>query len=147
MRLGTYIGVLTIGAVLCSFELSAQTNTRSVTVYSGGVSTSPVFQIGSYPKQFAIYRDSYWTDSRGCVTSWIGNPKGIQPGDKHHVDTRVYLYGTVFTIPLPPMAVGAFAAFTAGALLSMVAFLAGCYARNRTGAISPPTSRPEHREN
>jgi hypothetical protein len=123
MRRAAYTSILAVSTFVCSFNVRAQSNVYSLSFYSGGVSSS-VVHIGSWPKQFDVYRDSYWADSNGCVTSWIGNPRGIQPGDKHHLDTRVYLFGVTRTIRLPPAVIGTFAA---GALLTVIALVAGFY--------------------
>ena len=118
--------MMAAGTMASPFNSRAQSNVYSLSIYAGGVSTSPVFQIGSWPKGFCIYRESYWTGPQGGVIMFMGNPRGIQPGDKHHVETKVYLRRASLSIPLPPIIVGMLATCV---LLAMIAALGLIYMR------------------
>jgi hypothetical protein len=110
-----------------SFKARAQSNVYTLCIGGGGgVSYSPIVQIGPWPQQFGIYRESYWTDPRGCVVSHIGIPR--KPSDIHHANTRVYLGRASLSLPVPPAIV---ATLSAGTLIAVTAFIAGLYARHR----------------
>jgi uncharacterized membrane protein len=126
MKRAILIGLLLIIAGV-SFKARAQSNVYTLCVGGrDGKSYSPIVQIGPWPQQFGIYRESYWTDPRGFVVSDIGNPR--KPSDIHHVNTRVYLGNLSLSLPVPPAIV---ATLIAGALMAVIAFIAGLYARKR----------------
>jgi hypothetical protein len=133
MKTAIQIGMLAAGIIVMPFRSRAQSNVYSLSICAGGVSTSPILQIGPWPNGFCIYRESYWTDPLGRVVSLVANPKGIQPSDKHHVETKVYLGRASLSIPLSPLVVGMLAAC---ALMLMIVPLAAFYARKSRFAQS-----------
>ena len=112
----------------------AQSNVYSLSIYAGGLSTSPVWVLGSWPKQLGIMRESYWTDPNGYTVLWAGNARGVQPGDKEHVETKVVLGRVSLRVPLPPWAVGVSA--LAG-MLTLAFAVVGHYTPGRNETDAP----------
>jgi hypothetical protein len=133
MKHALHVGLLVSAFTVC-FSSHAQSNVYSISFYSGGVSSSPILQIGSGPTAISIWRQSYWTDSRGCVVSWVLSERAIQPTDKHHVETLLNLGQASCRVPFPPWMVAAFAAVVVLAL----AFLAALGYTRRGKLINEP---------
>src|SRR5215831_10575579 len=93
----------------CGVHCTAQSNIYSGSVYAGGVSTSAIWVVGSYPGQFGIWRCNYWTDTNGGTVFYVGNSgRKIQPSDKEHVYTRISVGSHWFSIPIPPVLLAVF---------------------------------------
>jgi hypothetical protein len=80
------------------------------TVYTTNWEYHAVWWFGSGPRQLVLSRETFWTDTKGRVVQCYGGSRGIQPGDKPHVFTRMYLGRASVRVPLPPWAVGSLAA-------------------------------------
>ncbi len=116
----------------------AQSNVYSVSIYAGGVSSSGICVIGSPPTQFGIWRESYWTDRNGYTVMWAGSTRGIQPGDREHIETKVVLGPLSFRLPFPPAMVGALAL---SAILVFAFLLVGyCTRRHSSAHVTPVKS-------
>jgi hypothetical protein len=141
MRSLVQSAILTTLIAFCEVGCIAQSNVYSLSVYAGGVSSSPILVVGSYPRQFAIWRSSYWTDTNGYTIFLVGNPeRRIQPSDKQHVYTQVSVGSHSLSVPIPPIFLAVLvilAVLVLGLLL-----IALRYRSSAAGRLSVPSSRP-----
>ncbi len=133
MKQALHKGLLASALMVC-FSSHAQSNVYSLSIYSAGVSSSPIVEIGSWPKGLSVWRESYWTDSQGYVVMWAGSARGIQPTDKQHVETKLCLGRASYSVPLPPALLATFAAV----LILALAFLAALGYTRRSRVNNEP---------
>ena len=73
------------------------------TVYTTNREYHAVWWFGSGSKPpIGVNQETFWTDTNGSVVQCYGGSRGIQPGDKPHVSTRLYLGRASVHVPLPP---------------------------------------------
>jgi hypothetical protein len=126
---------------LCEVRCLAQSNIYSGSVYAGGISASPIWVVGAYPRQFAIWRCSYWTDTNGGTVFNVGNPgRRTQPGDKQHVYTQMSLGSHSVSIPIPPVLLAVFVVL--GILILGSLLIALRYRGSTAGRLSAPSGPP-----
>jgi hypothetical protein len=133
--------VLTALISLCEVRCLAQSNVYSISVYAGGVSSSSILVVGSYPRQFGIWRCSYWTDTNGYTVFYVGNPgRKIQPSDKLHVYTQISFGSRSFSIPISPIFLAILV--IVGILVLGLLFIALRYRNSTAGRPKVPSGSP-----
>jgi hypothetical protein len=111
------------------------------TVYTTNREHYAVWWLGSGPRQLIVSRETFWTDTKGHVVQCYGGSRGIQPGDKPHVFTRMYLGRASVRVPLPPWVVGSLAA---GGVLLLGSAAIACQIRRRHLHPTGHDSQPAH---
>ena len=108
-------GILAASVIAACAKCQGQSNVYSLSIYSGGVSYSTIWVVGSPPMQFGVERCSFVTDAKGHAIS-VDAPRAVWLGAKEHIRTNVLLGPVSFRLPLPPWATGILAVIAVSAL-------------------------------
>jgi hypothetical protein len=111
------------------------------TVYTTNCEHYAVWWLGSGPRKLIVSRETFWTDTKGRVVQCDGGGRGIQPSDKPHVFTRMYLGRASVRVPLPRWVVGLLAA---GGVLLLGSAAVTCQIRGRHLHATGHDSQPAH---
>src|SRR6266568_9542329 len=108
-------GILAAFVIAACANSPGQSNVYSLSIYSGGVSYSPIWVVGSPPMQFGVERCSFVTDAKGHAIS-VDTPRAVWLGAKDHIQTYVLPGPVSFRLPLSPWATGILAVIAVSAL-------------------------------